>query len=82
MKFCTYILYSRSKDRYYIGHTDRLKERLAEHNYGHSKSTKTGRPWIVKYIQRFATRSEAMRFEHKLKRMKSRQYLEDLICSG
>ncbi|NIA18677.1 MAG: GIY-YIG nuclease family protein [Simkaniaceae bacterium] len=59
MKFCTSILYSRCKDRYYIGHTDRLEERLSEHNYGYTKSTKSGRPWTVKYIQRFATRDSS-----------------------
>jgi len=42
--FFTYILYSDTKDRYYIGHTHDFELRLERHNAGWSKSTKSGIP--------------------------------------
>ncbi|MDD5765678.1 MAG: GIY-YIG nuclease family protein [Candidatus Marinimicrobia bacterium] len=77
-----YILYSKSKDRYYIGQTQDLANRLNEHNSGESKSTKTGVPWIVVYTKEFQTRSEAMIYENQLKSLKNRKIIEELIHSG
>ena len=77
--YYTYILYSETKDRYYIGHTKDLKLRLQRHNEGWSKSTKSGIPWIVLYSEEYPTKSEAMKREYQIKRMKSRRYIEDLI---
>ena len=37
--FYTYIIYSKSKDKYYIGYTEDLKFRLERHNSGGSRST-------------------------------------------
>jgi hypothetical protein len=39
-----YILYSTSKDKYYIGQTDCLERRVKEHSSGLCISTKAGRP--------------------------------------
>ncbi|MDA9015740.1 GIY-YIG nuclease family protein [Flavobacteriaceae bacterium] len=39
--FTVYILYSKSLDRYYIGHTGDMKDRLHRHISGRSKSTRS-----------------------------------------
>jgi putative endonuclease len=75
MQYIVYILYSLSKDKYYIGQTNNLTRRIQEHNSGKTNSTRTGIPWELKYTKEFETRSKAMRFEKKLKGMKSREYL-------
>jgi len=82
MAIMVYILYSPSKDRYYIGQTQDLANRLNEHNSGESKSTRAGIPWKVVYTKEFQTRSEAMIYENRLKSLKSRKILEELIHSG
>ncbi len=82
MIYTVYILYSNSKDKYYIGHTDDLLRRFPEHNTGQCKATKYGVPWIVAFTQVFATRAAAVKFELKIKRMKSRRYIEKLIREG
>jgi putative endonuclease len=47
-----YILYSDLLGKYYVGSTNDLSRRMAEHNYGHSKFTKTGKPLkLIKTIQ-------------------------------
>jgi len=82
MAYTVYILYSSVKDKYYIGQTQDLNNRLSEHNSSESKSTKSGIPWIIVYQKDFTSRSAAMSFENHLKKMKSRQYLESVIKPG
>jgi len=43
-KYYIYILYSSLKERYYVGQTDNLDNRLERHNQGKVKSTKYGVP--------------------------------------
>jgi len=45
--YFAYILYSKAKDRYYVGHTHNLELRLERHNSGWSRSTKSGIPWEI-----------------------------------
>ena len=82
MSYFTYILYSKKLDRYYVGHTNNLDRRLFEHNSYQSSSTKIGVPWEVLYCKEFSTNSEANKFELKIKAMKSRKFIENLITIG
>jgi putative endonuclease len=82
MTFYTYILYSKKIDRYYIGSTANLEDRLSRHNQGRSKATKAGAPeWTLVFSQQFPSRAEAVARELFLKRMKSRSFIENLIRS-
>ena len=74
-----YILYSISRDRYYVGSTSEIEQRLIRHNAGATPSTKTGRPWKIVYREEHATKSEALKRENQIKRQKSRVYIEGLI---
>ncbi len=73
--FYTYILYSQSKDKYYVGYTHDLDLRLKRHNSGWSKSTKSGIPWKLVYYEEFATKSNAMKREYEIKHKKSRKFI-------
>jgi putative endonuclease len=81
MKYYVYILYSQSRDRYYIGYTRNPQERLQEHNLGATNSTRPGRPWIMAYKEEFENRSIAIRREREIKSKKNRKFLETLIKS-
>ncbi len=81
MNYSTYILYSDRLDKYYIGSTQDIDERLRRHNLGLNKYTKTGTLCNIVYSQESATRSEAMSKEKKIKAKKSRKYIEWLIDS-
>jgi len=81
MKYYVYILYSKSRDRYYTGYSSDPEERVVEHNLGATVSTRTGRPWILVYTEEFDNKSTAIKRETTIKSMKSRKYLEDLINS-
>jgi putative endonuclease len=82
--FYLYILQSETSGRYYIGQTDNLDRRLAEHNnplYTSSKTTKRFRgPWKLVYSERYETRSEAIIRERQIKAWKSRKAINTLIA--
>ena len=77
--YFTYILYSEKCDRYYVGYCHELEARLLRHNSGMVTATKNCRPYIVKASKSFSTELEARREELRLKKSKSRKYLEWVI---
>jgi len=77
--FFLYILYSQSKDRFYIGSTGNLSDRINRHNSGRSKATKAGRPWKLMYVEEFNSRADAMKREFFIKNKKSREFIIKLI---
>ena len=79
MNHYVYILYSASKDRYYIGYSGNLKDRISRHNAGRSKSTKSGRPWVVVYLRAYENAGQAYQGEQAIKKRKSRAFLAQLI---
>ncbi len=79
MKYYAYILYSQSKDRYYVGYTSDLLRRLDQHNSGWSQSTKSGTPWTLVYSELFDNKSDAISRENEIKRWKSRTIIEKLL---
>jgi len=67
MAFHAYILHCRD-GTYYVGHTDDLQRRIAEHQSGTLGGyTSRRRPVIFLWAQDFQTRDEAFAAERKLK---------------
>ena len=79
MKYYTYILKSKIKDKYYIGSCHDLNLRLERHNSGNSRSTKAFLPWEVIYFEEFETKSDAIKREYALKRIKNKEALQKII---
>jgi putative endonuclease len=77
-----YILFSQKLNKYYIGSTPDLERRIAEHNRGKDKFTKTGVPWVLVHKEVFEELKEARQRELQIKKMKSRTYIERLINSA
>jgi len=76
------ILFSTKTNKYYIGSTDSPEARLKHHNAGATPSTKSGAPfWEIKYLEKVADRSIALKRERDIKKKKSRKYIEWLISS-
>ncbi|MBX9891669.1 MAG: GIY-YIG nuclease family protein [Chitinophagaceae bacterium] len=55
MPFIVYIIYSKSLDSFYVGHTANLDDRLFRHNNSGSKSTKKAKDWILVYQEAIPT---------------------------
>ena len=80
MSYCVYIIYSEKLDRYYVGYSENIQDRLFRHINSGSKSTKKTNDWRLVYSQQFDSKSAANQRELEIKRKKSRKYVEWLIC--
>ena len=74
-----YVLHSEARQRYYIGSTGDLDRRLVQDNSSRIGYTKVGRPWRLVYSEGYVTKTEALKRERYLKRMKSARFVEDLL---
>lgn len=77
-----YILQSTVTGRLYTGITTDPARRLREHNGGKrgAKATRAGRPWQMAYTEELTTKSEALRREVTIKRLRRRDKI--LLCAG
>jgi len=80
MNYKVYILFSTTKDRYYIGCTaDVLDERLRKHNTNHKGFTGSVNDWTVVYCENYDSKTDALKREKTIKNWKSRAMLKKLI---
>ena len=74
-----YILFSKSKNKYYIGSTSNLEERLNKHNSNHKGFTGGIGDWKIIYSEKFENYNLALKREKQIKKWKSRVMIEKLI---
>ena len=80
MEFFVYILFSPSRNSYYIGITgDNLSERIRKHNTNHKGFTGGYGDWGLVYQEIYAVKADAMKREKQIKSWKSRKLIEKLI---
>lgn len=63
-----YVLKSIKDSKLYWGSTDDLRRRVAEHNSGKSRSTKSRRPLELRYYEAYANEDDARNREYQLKK--------------
>ena len=67
MSFWAYMLHCADRS-FYVGHTDDLEHRMAQHQHGEIKGyTSTRLPVTLVWSQEFATRYEALQAERQIK---------------
>ena len=79
MDYRVYILFSKTKNRYYIGCTSDLEQRLVKHNQNHKGFTGKVADWEVVYFESFKSKIKALAREKQIKGWKSRIAIEKLI---
>jgi len=78
----TYILFSKTRNRYYIGYTsDSLENRIKKHNTNHKGYTGNTNDWEIVYYERYESKHLAYKRERDIKKQKSRSYIEKLIAN-
>ena len=80
-RFYVYILASiENEGKYYVGYTEDIEKRIADHNSGTQTYSKRYAPWrLVTYIV-FSDMSQAKKFEKYLKSHSGRTfYLKNLV---
>jgi len=83
--YYVYVLRSESLDRFYVGMSADPKKRLVYHNAGEtggkSAFTKRASDWELVWTEAFDSREAALARERKIKKAKSRKYIEELVNS-
>jgi len=69
LSFYVYILYTELHDKFYVGQTENLDQRIARHNKGTEKFTAPYRPWVLVCSIKKPSRSEAIILDRKLKNL-------------
>lgn len=83
MKFYyTYVLRSELDSKLYIGYSEDLKHRVAEHNKGLVRATKGRRPMSLIYYEACQSKKEAQEREKQLKTGYGRAYLKRRLNSS
>jgi putative endonuclease len=78
-----YILYSKSLDKYYIGHScEDVQDRLRKHLSNHKGFTAKTKDWIIVYSERFHSKSDAYQRELEIKSWKSTSKIQNLISKS
>ena len=77
--FYTYILSSLKDNKLYIGYTDNLKRRFAEHNKGLVDATKDRLPLILVYYEACLIKENAIKREKYFKTGFGRKFLKERI---
>jgi putative endonuclease len=77
--FQVYILFSVKRNRYYIGFTSNLNDRIKKHNTNHKGFTGHIGDWKLVYQEVFNKREDAVARERLIKNWKSRKLIEKLI---
>ena len=75
MFYYVYILQSiNNPDKYYVGYTTNVKDRLIKHNEGGDKYTSKYKPWKIKNAISFNEKEKALAFEKYLKSHSGRAF--------
>lgn len=81
--YYTYILFSKTINKYYVGHTgDSLKERIRKHNTNHKGFTGGNGDWLLLYYEEYKSKELANAREREIKAWKSRKKIEVLISTA
>ena len=80
--YSVYIIYSGKIDKYYIGFSADITERLLKHNRSTRGFSSTGKPWSLVYTERFKVKKDALEREKQLKNWKNRDRLIALVQKG
>ena len=72
--FFVYVLHSVKFEKFYIGLTSNLEDRIRTHNESLVKSTKAFVPWVIIHIEEFKTRQDVRVREKYLKSAAGRSW--------
>ncbi|MGY5845861.1 GIY-YIG nuclease family protein [Salegentibacter sp. HM20] len=80
MSFWVYILHSESLQKYYVGETEDLEIRLKQHLEGFFEKsfTATAKDWVLFHKIQCESRSQGLKIEKHIKRMKSSTHIQNL----
>ena len=78
-----YISYSNSANKYYVGETHNIDERIQKHNIHIYKNsyTKISNDWVIALTFDCNCKEDAIYLESFIKKMKSKKFIEKIILN-
>ena len=75
MKYFVYLLVSKKYNRFfsYVGITNDLKKRIAQHNSSKGAKYTRGKKWLLAYKKSYNSKSKALKEEYRLKKDKKKR---------
>ena len=77
--FYTYTLVSQKDNKYYVGYTKELKQRVMQHNKGFVESTKKRRPLKLVYYEACLNQKDALKREKYLKTTYGKRFIKNRL---
>lgn len=80
MAYYVYILFTKSLNKFYVGYTEDIVTRIDQHNqsFYDASFTKQANDWEVFHLLECNSKTQAIKVEAHIKRMKSKTYLSNL----
>ena len=77
MQHFVYILYSKNLDKFYIGETSNIENRLTQHHFKVYKNafTSAASDWEIFHDINCVSKGQALKIEAHIKRMKSKKFI-------
>lgn len=78
--YFVYVIYSQALDSYYVGYSSDPEVRLKQHNEGFyfDSFTSKSSDWNLFYVLKCNDKTQVLKIEKHIMRMKYRKYLQDL----
>jgi putative endonuclease len=80
--YFTYILHSIHLNKFYIGSTSKLEDRLQKHLFNHKGFTAKAKDWQLVYFEQFYSKDDALFRERQIKNWKSSKKIRELISKS
>ena len=80
--YFAYIIYSPTKNKYYVGSCEDVAKGLVKHNTNHKGFTGGMLDWEIKWMEEHPMKSDAIKRERQIKGWKSRKMIEKLIAGS
>jgi len=77
--YYVYVISNKTRKYIYVGITNNLSRRIAEHNSGYNKTTRTYRPFKLILSEEFTKRTTAREREKYLKSGIGKEFLKRLV---
>lgn len=77
--YYVYVLLSLKDKHFYIGFSENIKKRLADHNAGYNISTRPRRPFELIYYEAHLSKEDALRRETYFKTTKGKSTLRQIL---
>ena len=79
--YIDYILFNKIKNKFYVGFTSNLEERLIRHNQKSKGFTGNVNDWKIVYTEIYNSKEKAHKRELQIKSWKSRIKIQELIAN-